>query len=62
MKGRLNEPKISGAINLDKASVKVIFLGTTYSIEDAKLKFNNHYIEMNDFYLKDERIEIIKDW
>jgi hypothetical protein len=56
VKGRLNEPKISGAINLDKATVKVIFLGTTYSIEDAKLKFNNHYIEMNDFYLKDERI------
>ena len=55
VKGKLNEPKIAGAIKLDNASVKVIFLGTTYTIEDAKLKFNNHYIEMDDFYLKDER-------
>jgi hypothetical protein len=55
VKGKLNEPQIAGAIKLDNASVKVIFLGTTYTIEDAKLKFNNHYIEMDDFYLKDER-------
>lgn len=55
VKGSLNEPRISGAIDLDNASVKVLFLGTTYTIDDAKLKFNNHYIEMDNFYLKDER-------
>ena len=45
----------SGDIVLNDASVKVIYLGTTYSMDNVKLNFNNRKINIEDFYITDER-------
>ena len=53
--GRLSNPTITGRVDLDQARLKVLFLGTSYSLSNAKFKFNNETIEMNDIILKDQR-------
>jgi hypothetical protein len=53
--GRLSSPTITGRVDLDQARLKVLFLGTSYSLSNAKFKFNNETIEMNDIILKDQR-------
>ncbi|MBP6625775.1 MAG: translocation/assembly module TamB domain-containing protein, partial [Chitinophagaceae bacterium] len=53
--GALANPEIRGRIDLKQASLKVLFLGTSYFIDEAKFNFNNQRIEMNDLVLKDER-------
>lgn len=55
IKGALQHPQVSGNIKLNDVSLKVLFLGTTYFIDEANMKFNNQQIEMNNFYLRDER-------
>lgn len=56
VKGVLDNPKISGDIQLKEASLKVLFLGTTYSIPQMKFSFNNQNILVEETLLKDERI------
>lgn len=57
VKGSLSSPNISGNVNLNAASLKVLFLGTSYFIEDAKFRFNNEKIEIMDkIVFKDERM------
>jgi hypothetical protein len=53
--GDINQPDISGDLQLDQASWKVIFLGTTYTIPKANFHFNNQKIEMEKFTIQDER-------
>jgi hypothetical protein len=55
VKGKLSDPQVSGKVNLSNAMLKVLFLGTTYSIANADFNFNNRRIEMDDIILKDER-------
>lgn len=55
IKGNLSDPQITGKVSLKQAAMKVLFLGTTYSIAKADFKFNNRKIEMDDILLKDER-------
>ncbi len=55
VKGVLDNPKISGDIQLKEASLKVLFLGTTYSIPQMKFSFNNQNILVQETLLKDER-------
>jgi hypothetical protein len=56
VKGVLDNPKISGDIQLKDASLKVLFLGTTYSIPQMKFSFNNQNILVQETLLKDERL------
>lgn len=53
--GKLSDPQITGNINLSQTALKVLFLGTSYTIDNANLHFNNRKIELEDLYLKDER-------
>jgi hypothetical protein len=55
VKGSIKNPNVSGAINLTGASVKVLYLGTSYFIDDAKFRFNNRKIEMDNIIVRDER-------
>lgn len=55
VQGKLSDPFINGNANLKDASLKVVLLGTTYRINDAKLRFNNQKIEMDDMEVFDER-------
>lgn len=53
--GSLSNPGVSGKIDLNDASLKVLFLGTTYFIDQARFNFNNRKIEMDDITVRDER-------
>lgn len=53
--GRLDAPDISGRMELDRGRLKVLFLGTRYSLEKAQFNFNNRRIDMNEIVLRDER-------
>jgi len=53
--GKLQDPVISGSATLKEASLKVLLLGTTYKVPEAKLRFNNEKIEMDDVQIFDER-------
>ena len=55
VQGNMNNPNISGGINLMASSVKVLFLGTSYFIDNAKFRFNNKKIEMDNIVVRDER-------
>ncbi|MBL7765682.1 MAG: translocation/assembly module TamB domain-containing protein [Chitinophagaceae bacterium] len=55
VEGRLQDPKVSGNITLNDASLKVLFLGTGYNIAQAKFRFNNRTIDMDNIVIKDER-------
>lgn len=55
IKGNLANPKITGSIHVDDASLKVLFLGTTYSIPSMDFSFNNQNIEIEKTMVYDER-------
>lgn len=55
VKGKLKDPTISGDMKLRDAAVKVIMLGTTFRINEAKFRFNNQKIELDDVEILDER-------
>lgn len=55
IEGPLYDPKIAGDIVVSNASMKVIYLGTRYTMDQVKLHFNNRKIDVEDFYLSDER-------
>lgn len=53
--GRLEAPDISGRMELKRGRLKVLFLGTRYSLEKAVFNFTNRRIDMNEIVLRDER-------
>ena len=53
--GNLNDPKVSGIIDIKNVNLKVLFLGTSYRMNFATFKFNNQKIELSDIVLNDER-------
>ncbi len=53
--GHLDDPQISGDLVISNASVKVIYLGTRYSMDDIKMHFTSSIIQFDDFNIKDER-------
>jgi hypothetical protein len=55
IEGNYNRPNISGEIGLVNTHLKVLFLGTRYSIDKLRLKFNDERISMDDVVIKDER-------
>ncbi|MBK7690061.1 MAG: translocation/assembly module TamB domain-containing protein [Bacteroidetes bacterium] len=52
--GKLPEPAISGTLQLKDAGMKVLLLGTSYQINEAKFTISNQKIEMNDVLVMDE--------
>ncbi|HOZ52875.1 MAG TPA: translocation/assembly module TamB domain-containing protein, partial [Chitinophagaceae bacterium] len=55
IRGAINNPRVSGNMVVNDASLKIIYLGTRYSMNDVKLNFDNEKINIEDFYLHDER-------
>jgi len=52
LSGPISKPELNGNVTLDNTSVKVIYLGTTYTVSD-KLSVNNSVININNMVLKD---------
>lgn len=55
--GPIDGPDVSGQLVLSQASLKVIYLGTRYTLENAKLNFTNYEMRVEEFNLYDERPE-----
>lgn len=55
--GPMDEPDINGNLLLSDASLKVIYLGTRYSMDNVKLSFIKHEIRIPEFNLFDQRPE-----
>jgi len=53
--GPINDPDITGDLVVHDAALKVIYLGTQYYIDSLRMKFNNRKINVEDFYIRDER-------
>ncbi|MEZ5047744.1 MAG: translocation/assembly module TamB domain-containing protein [Chitinophagaceae bacterium] len=53
--GKLPNPNVAGKVVVHDAGMKVIYLGTTYSIEKSEIEFTNNKIKVAPTLLKDER-------
>jgi translocation and assembly module TamB len=53
IKGSVNEPKIDGPINFDKASFATTILGSQYKIDGEKINVTENGFHFNDFVIKD---------
>lgn len=53
--GKLDKPLIKGNLQLRNGNVKVILLGTSYTIDQASVNFDNQKINLSDIIIKDER-------
>ena len=53
IKGSVNEPKIDGPINFDKASFATTLLGSQYRIDGEKINVTENGFQFNDFVIKD---------
>ncbi|MBK7763211.1 MAG: translocation/assembly module TamB domain-containing protein [Bacteroidetes bacterium] len=53
--GSVRNPKIAGAMTIEAAALKIIYLGTTYTIPKANVKFIDNQIQIDDFPIYDER-------
>ncbi|HMN32491.1 MAG TPA: translocation/assembly module TamB domain-containing protein, partial [Chitinophagaceae bacterium] len=58
--GYLNNPTITGNLNLKNGWLKIIMLGTSYELDDANLIFDNQKISISHVVLHDERGEEYK--
>jgi len=52
LSGPLTKPQLNGSVSLDNTSVKVIYLGTSYTVTD-KLNVSNSVINIDNMVLKD---------
>ena len=53
IKGTVNEPKINGPINFDKASFATTILGSQYRIDGEKINVTENGFQFDDFVIKD---------
>ncbi|TMI96340.1 MAG: hypothetical protein E6H08_04785 [Bacteroidetes bacterium] len=53
IKGSVNEPKIDGPINFDKASFATTILGSQYKIDGEKINVTENGFHFNDFVIRD---------
>jgi hypothetical protein len=53
IKGTVNEPKIDGPINFDKASFATTVLGSQYRIDGEKINVTENGFHFNDFVIRD---------
>jgi len=53
IKGSVNEPKIDGPINFDKASFATTLLGSQYRIDGEKIIVNENGFHFEDFVVRD---------
>ena len=53
IKGSVNEPKIDGPINFDKASFATTVLGSQYRIDGEKINVTENGFQFDDFVIKD---------
>jgi translocation and assembly module TamB len=53
IKGSVNEPKIDGPINFDKASFATTVLGSQYKIDGEKINVTENGFHFNDFVIRD---------
>ncbi|HKC36193.1 MAG TPA: translocation/assembly module TamB domain-containing protein, partial [Chitinophagaceae bacterium] len=53
IKGTVNEPKINGPINFDKASFATTVLGSQYKIDGEKINVTENGFHFNDFVIRD---------
>lgn len=55
--GPFDRPEVSGRLLVSNASLQVIYLGTRYTMDNVKLNFKDHEIQVEEFNLFDERPE-----
>ncbi|HEU4861500.1 MAG TPA: translocation/assembly module TamB domain-containing protein, partial [Chitinophagaceae bacterium] len=53
IKGTVNEPKINGPINFDKASFATTILGSQYRIDGEKINVTENGFQFDDFVVRD---------
>ena len=49
----MNEPKINGPINFDKASFATTILGSQYRIDGEKINVTENGFQFDDFVIRD---------
>src|SRR5574339_132903 len=60
IKGTVNEPKINGPINFDKASFATSILGSQYKIDGEKINVTENGFHFDDFVIRDTSNNILR--
>jgi len=60
IRGTINEPKIDGPINFDKASFATTILGSQYRIDGEKINVTENGFHFDDFVIRDTANNILR--
>lgn len=60
IKGSVNEPKINGPINFDKASFATTILGSQYKIDGEKISVTENGFHFDDFEIRDSANNVLR--